>query len=146
MTDKDNVSDFFDRFGGRASTPPAAPAGPALVSSKEEYRAAVPFVAGEERVRLRARYSNGKQEYWAYMQLTNVFTDSPEYVGLLFNQGGIWCEGDNLGALFDTLQENCIKELVAFDPTRHKEPAQGEPIIRKLEARRANEIVEQFGG
>ena len=139
----DNVTDFFNRMGGAPA--PAAPAPVALVSALEEYRAFVPFVAGEERVRLRVRYSNGKQEHWSYVQLTNVLTDGPGYVGLLFNQGGVWCEGENLGGLFDALQENAVKELVSFDAKRHAQPAEGEPVIYRLEVRRAQAITDEFG-
>src|SRR5947207_14446967 len=129
----DNVTDFFNRVGGKTATPAPAPAAPA--KSLKAYRAFVPFVEGRERQMLTTYYGNGRKEHWSYFPApSNVMTDDgATYIGVLFGTGGVWIEGQDLDAIFNAFKDNGVSELHFFDPTKYERPAKDQPVSTLLQ-------------
>lgn len=135
----DNVTSFFDRMGGGA-TPAAAPVAPALVSSKEDYRAAAPFVAGQERHYLTAYMSNGDERDITYAFHVESISVAPDRLAWVYTNGVLFIRGRNVRALRPLLKERAISELHPFDPEHHKEPEEGAPVIEALEWRYPDQV------
>jgi hypothetical protein len=129
----DNVTDFFNRVGG------AAP-GAAAPAPTEEYKAAVKFVAGEDRYNLFAHMSNGDMRLVSVV-FNEVISVAPDRLAFVYSNGVLYLRGDNVRALLPLLQSREVKELHPFDPARHLEPEDaGAVVIHDLQWRYPEDI------
>lgn len=117
-------ADVFDIYGGRVQPSPE--------SATEEYRAALPFLADENRFDIMAHMSNGDIRLVSYGYKVEIISVSPEHLDFIYTNGVLALKGENLRALLPMLQHHEVKSLHPFDATRHADPAEGEPIIRQL--------------
>lgn len=128
----DKVTNLFNRLGvqsaGETVTPSESVAAPPP-TEKTEYRAADPFLGNEPTRRLRVYYNTGKWEIFSYFQLSNVLSNDPYHLALIFTSGTVELLGENLRELFDGFQDEAIKTLHHFDGNRHLEPTTGVPVI-----------------
>lgn len=121
---------IFDKHGQTA-----APAPPTAPADKPDYRAAEPFLANEDRLRLSFQLSNGDKVQAPYGLLLSVLQKGPNWLWLTFNIGRFEIEGENLDGIYETLETgNSIKRLVPFNPQHHNEPEAGAPVIHRLDA------------
>ena len=142
MADNDNVTSFFDRLGGTTPTAqePATPA-----ADLTEYRAAVPFLADEERLNILVYQSNGDQRL-----VSTIFNDlvsvAPDRFAYIYSNGVIYIRGHNVRALLSMFQFRTVKELHPFDETRHKQPDGDAPIIDTIDWRSREDILAELAG
>lgn len=143
-----NVFDLFRRAGAVPS-PEAEPtdeqsavAGPetdaaahvaeAEGTEKQPYKAILPARTQRE-TRLRIHYPTlNKVRVLSYSYLHEVLAMGHQWLSLIFTHTVIVLEGRHLDRLVDDLQDERVRALICFHPTRHEQPDEGELSIRRI--------------
>lgn len=113
------------------------------VREKEPYQAAEVEKRDRRVLRLLINFSDGGVDLCSYGKLANIYSVSPNYINLIFSSGVVYLEGDNLRLLLPDFQEERIHTIQSFDFDRHKTPEPGTPVIRKIDWKSPEQVVEK---
>lgn len=130
MNQNANDFSFLDKF----TDTPVKPA-------KDEYQA----FSRESKTSPRIRIINldGSTVFLAYRHLTRHYlTDPDTLLALLFSDGVIILEGENLLPLANALMDEKIKTITCFNPARHTPAPASDPIINKI----TEQTLKEFRG
>lgn len=125
----DNVVSIFDKFS-------LVKGGVKDESSDfvlETYQAAIIERSGRRPSSIRIYYSDGSIEQVNYAHRKYDLSISPDRLGISFTTGVAFMRGKNLRLLLDDLQEERIRCLQPFVPSRHKAPKEGSVVIYSIE-------------
>ena len=143
MSDDTNVTNLL-RFTGPLPPEQAARLERPEVE-KKPYLAAEIDRTGARVPRLRVHYSNGDISVIAYGYIMEAVSVAPEndqeseYVSLICTTGAVVMRGKGIRALLDALQDETVRALVPFDPTRHEAPDDSAPVIDNIEYQRTGQ-------
>jgi len=92
-------------------------------------------VAATSQRRLDLRPALKAQRIVSYAYMTDVIHAGGVIVGMSFSvpKLSVQLQGKNLQALVDGLREDKVTFIQEFSSTRHLKPAEGEPIITKMQ-------------
>jgi len=143
----DNVTSILNRYAPKEqpATQPEknAQAAPAPTPPKElqDYQACQEDKSRNHQTRLKLYYVDGTVGLLSYSYLIEATSTSHQYLSLLFTNVIITLEGRNLTGLIDLLQDERIRWLRCFHPTRHKEPEADAPIITGMVREMLHEVL-----
>ena len=91
------------------------------------------FEPADKSQRLRVHYSNGNVDSMGYLYLSTIsYQQETGSLLLYFRTGGVIVQGRNLLPLLDGLEAERITRMQPFDPERHLEPGEGEPVVESI--------------
>lgn len=114
----------------------------AAPGEKQPYRAFTEEpVNRKQPARLRVEHHDGTLDLISYAFAPRLrFSADGLYASIFLTSEVFTLEGSGLTALAAPFQEDQIRELCCFNPSRHQPPAEGEPVITAISVQTYKEI------